>query len=176
MSNVQNTTLYHEKQSKQFCLMHTLNNILQKKHYTAEKMDELCYTINDRKWFNPHRSWLGFGNYDANVLMCALELHHLKMVWFDKRTLGGQLNPDKIRAFIFNIPSRSFFHMLSGRHWYPLVKVSGDKWYNLDSKLSSPKAITDLPKTVGEHLAQKDVEMIIVCHEDIPPIDLFIAH
>ena len=36
-------------------------------------------------FFNPHRSMLGLGNYDVNVLMAALQQKNLETVWFDKR-------------------------------------------------------------------------------------------
>ena len=31
------------------------------------------------------RSWIGIGNYDANILMCALKRRGLNVVWFDSR-------------------------------------------------------------------------------------------
>jgi len=38
-------------------------------------------------WINPHRSMLGIGNYDINVIMVALQSHGYETVWFDKRKL-----------------------------------------------------------------------------------------
>lgn len=34
---------------------------------------------------NPHRSMLGTGNYDVNVIMAALQSRGLAAVWWDKR-------------------------------------------------------------------------------------------
>lgn len=34
---------------------------------------------------NPHKSSLGLGNYDINVIMKALQTKGLEAVWFDKR-------------------------------------------------------------------------------------------
>lgn len=34
---------------------------------------------------NPHRSMLGTGNYDVNVIMAALQSRELAAVWWDKR-------------------------------------------------------------------------------------------
>lgn len=34
---------------------------------------------------NPHRSVLGTGNYDVNVIMAALQSRDLAAVWWDKR-------------------------------------------------------------------------------------------
>lgn len=34
--------LYHEKQEKQLCLLHTLNNLFQRKEFTKSDLDEIC--------------------------------------------------------------------------------------------------------------------------------------
>lgn len=34
---------------------------------------------------NPHRSMLGTGNYDVNVIIAALQSRDLAAVWWDKR-------------------------------------------------------------------------------------------
>lgn len=34
---------------------------------------------------NPHKSVLGLGNYDVNVIMSALQLRGYEAIWFDKR-------------------------------------------------------------------------------------------
>lgn len=92
--------MYHERQSRQYCLVHALNALLQRKEWTATTLDEICYSLNDSRWFNPHRfvfssfffslnffystmfiyrSWFGLGNYDVNVLMAALSLSDLQV-------------------------------------------------------------------------------------------------
>lgn len=37
---------------------------------------------------NPHRSLLGTGNYDVNVIMAALQGQGLAAVWWDRRRCG----------------------------------------------------------------------------------------
>uniref|UniRef100_A0AC34F558 Ubiquitinyl hydrolase 1 n=1 Tax=Panagrolaimus sp. ES5 TaxID=591445 RepID=A0AC34F558_9BILA len=59
---------YHEQQELQMCLKHALNNLLQRPAYTKELLNEYCLHLDDRNWFNPHRSMLGLGNYDFTVL------------------------------------------------------------------------------------------------------------
>lgn len=97
--------LYHERQSRQLCALHVLNNLLQVNdswnacsldffnsiHYSQEKaftkaqLDEICLQLTPSYWMNPHRSPLGLGNYDVNVMIAALQLRNLQVVWFDKR-------------------------------------------------------------------------------------------
>ena len=43
------------------------------------------FRLSPDTFFNPHRSILGLGNYDVNVLMAALQQKDLETVWFDKR-------------------------------------------------------------------------------------------
>ena len=74
-------------------------------------------------WFmNPHKSALGLGNYDINVIMKALQDKGFEAVWFDKRRSGylwPSLDADSrrdrnpktgldlatIKGFILNIPN-----------------------------------------------------------------------
>lgn len=117
--------IYHEKQRLQFCLIHTVNNILQKNEFTAAKMDEICYEFNESKWFNPHKSWIGTGNYDANILMAALQKHDLKVMWFDKRTPVEKVHLENVKALVFNIPSRTLLTLYRGRHWFAVMEKHG---------------------------------------------------
>jgi len=77
--------VYHERQSRQLCALHVLNNLLQEKAFNKSDLDEICLQLNDSQWWNPHRSPLGLGNYDVNVMMAALQLKEYQAVWFDKR-------------------------------------------------------------------------------------------
>jgi len=77
--------LYHERQSRQLCALHVLNNLLQEKAFTKAQLDEICLQLTPSYWMNPHRSPLGLGNYDVNVMIAALQLRNLQVVWFDKR-------------------------------------------------------------------------------------------
>lgn len=99
------TNIYHERQTRQLCALHTLNNLFQgnvfrycnvtyKKYltfikgeqsYTKEQLDQICNDLSPNVWINPHRSPLGLGNYDINVIMTALQMRNCEAVWFDKR-------------------------------------------------------------------------------------------
>ena len=45
----------------------------------------ICFSLSPDTYVNPHRSILGIGNYDVNVIMAALQLEGFDTVWFDKR-------------------------------------------------------------------------------------------
>lgn len=53
--------------------------------FTKEQLDQICTQLNPNVFLNPHRSMLGLGNYDVNVIMAALQLNNCEACWFDKR-------------------------------------------------------------------------------------------
>lgn len=79
--------IYHERQSKQLCALHALNNLFQNPNaFTKQELDAICKELApDARIFNPHRSVLGFGCYDINVIISALAKRNYDVLWFDKR-------------------------------------------------------------------------------------------
>lgn len=93
------------------------------------------------------RSWIGTGNYDANILMAALQKHDLKVnnndapifrifeksiiidffqvMWFDKRVSVEKINMENVKAVVFNIPSRTLLTLYRGRHWFAVIQKNG---------------------------------------------------
>jgi len=155
--------LYHEKQRHQLCLLHALNNLFQREEYKKCELDEICETFDQSVWFNIHRSMLGLGNYDVNILFRALECRGLQGVWFDKRLSAKEINHDAVHSYVFNVPSDFYFipFLRNGRHWFA-VKKFGTQFYNLDSKLPEPVPINDFTLFTNELLARND-ELILVC-------------
>lgn len=82
---IQNT-VYHEKQVKELCALHALNNLFQTANsFSKEQLDAICHSLSPDVWINPHKSLLGLGNYDINVIMKALQSKNCEAIWFDKR-------------------------------------------------------------------------------------------
>lgn len=81
--------IYHEKQIRELCALHALNNLFQAKDtFTKIELDYICHSLSPDNWINPHRSMLGLGNYDINVIMKALQSRGYGTIWFDKRKLA----------------------------------------------------------------------------------------
>lgn len=72
-------------QMKELCALHALNNLFQEKEFNKQELDEICYNLSPDVWINPHKSLLGLGNYDINVIMSALQRKNFEAIWFDKR-------------------------------------------------------------------------------------------
>uniref|UniRef100_A0A4X2JXG6 ubiquitinyl hydrolase 1 n=1 Tax=Vombatus ursinus TaxID=29139 RepID=A0A4X2JXG6_VOMUR len=77
--------VYHERQRLELCAVHALNNVLQQRLFSQEAADEICKRLAPDSRLNPHRSLLGTGNYDVNVIMAALQGLGLAAVWWDRR-------------------------------------------------------------------------------------------
>lgn len=178
--------IYHERQSKQLCALHALNNLFQDSGaFSKQDLDAICKELApDARIFNPHRSVLGLGCYDVNVIISALDKKGFDVIWFDKRKDPNCLELDKIFGFILNVPSApasGIFAMplnyipaqaqiwSSQKHWIALRKI-GKYYYNLDSKLISPVRIEN-ENSLLQHFKHnstiEQVEILIVVHKSI---------
>ncbi|XP_023506011.1 josephin-2 isoform X2 [Equus przewalskii] len=122
---------------------------------------------------NPHRSLLGTGNYDVNVIMAALQGLGLAAVWWDRRRSLSQLALPQVLGLILNLPSPVSLGLLSlplrRRHWVALRQVDG-VYYNLDSKLRAPEALGDedgVRTFLAAALAQGLCEVLLVVTKEV---------
>ncbi|XP_010001122.1 PREDICTED: josephin-2, partial [Chaetura pelagica] len=117
---------------------------------------------------NPHRSLLGTGNYDVNVIMAALQGLGLVALWWDKRRSLEQVVLGQVLGFILNVPSGvtlgTFTLPLRRQHWVAVRELQGT-FYNLDSKLREPVAIggeAELRTFLQDFLARGLCEVFLV--------------
>lgn len=164
--------IYHERQSKELCAVHALNNIFQKRTFTQAVMDEVCSNLAPSSWLNPHKSILGLGNYDINVIMTAVQAQtECEVIWFDKRKDPKTIEIEKVVGFLLNIPSTYdiggglfTLPLLNRRHWIAIKEVN-TVFYNLDSKLKKPEAIgsyEDTMKFIQNQIQNKDNELFLI--------------
>ncbi|VDN03250.1 unnamed protein product [Thelazia callipaeda] len=159
--------LYHEKQQLQLCLLHTLNTLLQKNEFKKNDLDCIAESLHDSRWFNRHRSLLGLGNYDVNVLIAALEMKNLTLKWFDSRYSTANLNLSKIFGLVFNITTRSYLSLWAGHHWFTVRQIGDAGFFNFDSKLSEPIPIQDLVSFSDSLLAQGAQLLVVLEPENV---------
>nr|CAG4650609.1 EOG090X0HOM [Sida crystallina] len=161
--------IYHEKQIKQFCALHTLNNLFQTPNaFTKCSLDQLCEQLSPQLWFNPHRSMLGLGNYDVNVMIAALQSKNYEMIWWDKRRPVFEISMVAVFGLILNISSPSRIGGVTlpfkSKHWIAIRSFNGT-YYNLDSKLDNPLPIgnqSQLMEYLKRNLCQEDCELFII--------------
>nr|CAG4644431.1 EOG090X0HOM [Lepidurus arcticus] len=140
--------IHHEKQRLQLCACHALNCLFQDPNaFNQASLDELSYQLAQTSFLNPHRSLLGLGNYDVNVLMLAVQQKGCEMSWFDKRRSPKDIDLRKVTGFILNVPCKPFLGLVTlpweRNHWLAVKYVQGF-YYNLDSKLNGPEKIGGL--------------------------------
>lgn len=160
--------IYHERQRLELCAVHALNNVLQERLFTQEAADEICKRLAPDARLNPHRSVLGTGNYDVNVIMAALHSLDLAAVWWDKRRPLEQLVLSRIHGFIVNVPSNVALGFVTlpvrRKHWIAVRQVGG-VYYNLDSKLKAPDCVGgegELRAFLQGFLSQGPCEVLLV--------------
>lgn len=175
--------VYHERQSRQLCALHALNNLFQKPNtFKKLELDQICSELSpDSKIFNPHRSVLGLGSYDVNVIISALSKRDYEVVWFDKRKEFACINLDLVFGLILNIPNSSFSYIpkqaqiwSSHKHWITIRKI-GWQYYDLDSKLISPICIGDKDDLL-QYLTMKnlsEIEILLVVHKSKSKDEIF---
>ena len=54
---------------------------------SSEELDEICLRLNPATVLNPHKSMLGTGNYDINVIMSALNSRYVHFHIFLSRRI-----------------------------------------------------------------------------------------
>lgn len=165
--------IFHEKQRLEFCAIHALNNVLQERVFTKETADDICKRLAPQSVVNPHRSVLGTGNYDVNVIMAALQSRGLAAVWWDKRRSVESVCVSRVEGFILNVPSRVSLGFVSlplrRRHWMAVRSIQG-LYYNLDSKLKNPLSIggeEQLRRFLGEQLCEEVCELLLVVQKEV---------
>eukprot|EP00485_Elphidium_margaritaceum_P024770 CAMPEP_0202714002 /NCGR_PEP_ID=MMETSP1385-20130828/62267_1 /ASSEMBLY_ACC=CAM_ASM_000861 /TAXON_ID=933848 /ORGANISM="Elphidium margaritaceum" /LENGTH=455 /DNA_ID=CAMNT_0049374563 /DNA_START=17 /DNA_END=1384 /DNA_ORIENTATION=- len=163
--------LYHESQKLEMCLMHALNSLVQDKQFTSIDLDEICKELAPNKLINPHKSLLFTGNYDANVLIMALQRKDIDVQWYDARKANEfdldnstMLAPNanvQFVGFILNNPYKKM--LILRRHWLTIKKID-NFWWNLDSRLPEPKRFDNAnicTKFIRDALKTNNAELLI---------------
>ncbi|XP_056153560.1 josephin-1 [Lampris incognitus] len=168
-------TIYHEKQRRELCALHALNNVFQDgTAFSRDTLQEIYQRLSPSTLVTPHKkSMLGNGNYDVNVIMAALQTRGFEAVWWDKRRDVGSIELLNVTGFILNVPSNLRWGPLrlplKRQHWIGVREVGG-VYYNLDSKLRSPHPIgsaEELRKFLRLQLRGKNCELLLVVSEEV---------
>merc|ERR1712037_461453 len=88
--------IFHERQRRELCALHALNNVFQHKEFSKDELDQVCNRLAPASVLNPHKSFLGTGNYDINVIMAALQSRSYQAIWHDKRKKSSVDRPRKM--------------------------------------------------------------------------------
>ncbi|XP_028129243.1 josephin-like protein [Diabrotica virgifera virgifera] len=168
------TSIYHEKQIRELCALHALNNLFQAKGtFSKAELDLICTSLSPNHWINPHKSMLGLGNYDINVIMKALQDRGYEVIWFDKRRDPSCLVLGNIFGFILNIPSEYKLGFITlpvwRRHWITIKQINSG-YYNLDSKLDVPQLIGGDQEVINylrDEVESKDKELFLVVTNEV---------
>lgn len=138
----------------QLCLVHAINMLLGGDIVDKHSLDQVCMTLSPvNKWWNPHRSVLGTGNYDVNVAMYVLEELGYSVSFFDGRKSAEEMPLKQCSGLLLNVRGSRFSPF--SRHWvsYRQVELPNDLWYLLDSNEEGPREVNDIVQTMKDHLS-----------------------
>ncbi|XP_078539704.1 josephin-1 isoform X1 [Lissotriton helveticus] len=167
--------IYHEKQRRELCALHALNNVFQDgSAFTRETLQDIFQRLSPNTMVTPHKkSMLGNGNYDVNVIMAALQTKGYEAVWWDKRRDVSIIALSSVTGLIMNLPSSLSWGPvklpLKRQHWICIREVGGT-YYNLDSKLKLPERIgteDELRSFLKYQLRGKNCELLLVVSEEV---------
>lgn len=144
----ENFSVYHERQTRWRCGLHAVNALLKRPAYTPAHFDAIADSLAAEyhtSWYNPHRSAIGMGNYDANVLLTALRRAHKTTAWLSEKDDIEHLLETKpnLCGFLVNVESKHWFRQISriffegGRHWIAIVRYE-DQMFLVDSDDNFP--------------------------------------
>lgn len=180
---IEEVNIYHEKQSRQLCALHVLNNLFQDPHaFTKADLDAICTRLSPNTWVNPHKSMIGLGNYDVNILMTGLQDWGYKTIWFDKRKSVETIQFENVYGFILNVPSNyKVFGVMpipyNNKHWLAIKHFNNKGYYNLDSNLSKPVHIgekQELIELLRTELSSSEKELLLVVREETKTDQLWV--
>eukprot|EP00483_Globobulimina_turgida_P003266 UN03271 len=149
VNNNYNQKVYFEPQEWEMCLLHSLNALYQEKKFSEGDMDKICKRLAPNSIINPHKSIFKTGNYDANVLMMALENNGVDVQWFDSRKASKELRlndtflcpQDKyteFKGFILNNPHKRMI-VFNRRHWLTIKRIN-NVWYDFRFRNKDPQS------------------------------------
>jgi len=130
---------------------------MRKRHY------QICEQLSPDAFINPHKSIFGFGNYDVNVVIYALQQQGFTVQWFDRRKSVGVIDLSKVFGFIVNYSSARLFSQVS-KHWFAIRRI-GNTFYNCDSKQDKPfpyPSETKLMEELQLFIEKRRAELLLV--------------
>jgi len=171
--------IFHERQKRELCALHALNNVFQHREFTKEELDEICTRLSPSTVVNPHKSVLGTGNYDINVIMAALNSRSFQAIWHDKRKKASTIDLARVSGLILNTLSTVQVGIIKfpfrRRHWVAIQAIGGEFW-NLDSKLKHPEKIGDHSQLIDylkKILSTKLTELFLIVTNDEADLERF---
>ncbi|CEO98305.1 unnamed protein product (mitochondrion) [Plasmodiophora brassicae] len=167
--------VHHERQAKSLCAVHAINSLLQGRVVTQATLDAICLELNPSTVLNPHRSMLGRGDYDVNVVQVALERNRCSARWVNNGKpmapiIEAGMATAQFVGILVNV-RRWRVPLWESRHWFAIV-VDNDTIYNCDSMLAQPTPFASRPALFAflqDAVANNDGHLFIV--ERIPPPD-----
>ena len=135
--------------------------------YDKFSFDAICNQLTPDVWINPHRSLLGVGNYDINVLITALQTHAYNTHWHDRRRPVASIRLPRLSALLINTTSHRLLGLYSTQHWYAVRPFAGgSEWWNLNSQLRAPERLEDVVAHCEAVMKDERTQVLLVASHE----------
>ena len=142
--------------------------------YDKFSFDAICDQLTPDTFINPHRSLLGVGNYDINVLIAALQQHQYNTHWHDRRRPLTSLHLPNLAALLIHTTSPRLFGLYSSQHWYAVRPFAdGAEWWNLNSQLSAPERVADVVAYCELAMKDERTQILLVARRELEREQLY---
>ncbi|ETW04259.1 hypothetical protein, variant [Aphanomyces invadans] len=175
------SNIYHEKQFLMRCGLHSVNNMLQRRAFSANEFDAIAETLaqtTDSTWgFSPYRAVLGIGNFGVDVLTTALLRYGHRTTYFDRRKSLDSIDLSSVKGLLCNISSSRMLGLWQTRHWFTIRQIDR-VYYNLDSKLPAPVPFADAAAVLHflQSLPPSDTTILLVAETSPQESSKMIQH
>jgi len=142
--------------------------------YDKFSFDVICEQLTPDSWINPHRSLLGVGNYDINVLIAALQRHSYSTHWHDRRRPIASIRLPHTAALLINTTSHRLLGLYSTQHWYAVRPFGGGgEWWNLNSQLRAPERVEDVVAYCEAAMKDESTQLLLVAPQELEREQLY---
>ena len=142
--------------------------------YDKFSFDAICEQLTPDSWINPHRSLLGLGNYDINVLIAALHSQHYDTHWHDRRRPIASIRLQHISALLVNTTAYRLLGLYSAHHWYAVRPFAGgSEWWNLNSQLRAPERVEDVVAYCEAAMKDERTQLLLVAPQQLEREQLY---
>ena len=156
------------------CVVSAVLCQFQARVYDKFSFDAICDELTPDSWINPHRSLLGVGNYDINVLITALQRHSYSTHWHDRRRALAAIRLPHISALLINTTSLRLLGLYSTQHWYAVRPFAGgSEWWNLNSQLRQPERVENVVEYCEALMRDERTQLLLVTSQELEREQLY---
>lgn len=138
--------VYHQRQKRACCAIHTVKNLSQEDVFTQEDFNELANEVDEeelkigiRTKYDPSNNYdSNDGDYSIEVIMRASKMTNIDLIRIDSESehvLAAKQDHTSADSYVVNI------HLTQTMNPWFAIRKFDEGWFNLDSRLNYPERL-----------------------------------